>query len=111
MSASLVAKNNDVEVSQLPANSGTSPSSESHLDTAWKFLDSHRDVAGGASSPGEGRAAGVDINALRRKIDWHILPLMFLCYTMQFLDKVTLNVCAAILSSSCCCCSAARCFY
>ncbi|KAG7290106.1 hypothetical protein NEMBOFW57_000101 [Staphylotrichum longicolle] len=51
------------------------------LDTAWKYLDQHREDAG----------ALVDITALRRKIDWHIVPLMFLCYTLQFLDKVILN--------------------
>lgn len=30
--------------------------------------------------------------ALRRKIDFRIVPIMFLCYTMQFIDKVSLNV-------------------
>jgi hypothetical protein len=54
------------------------------VDTAWKFLDDHRGLADGDVS--------VDIDALRRKIDWHIVPLMFCCYTMQFLDKVILNV-------------------
>lgn len=52
------------------------------IDTAWKFLDKHRDTH-----------VEVDITALRRKIDWRIVPLMFCCYTMQFLDKVILNVC------------------
>ena len=33
-----------------------------------------------------------DSKALRRKIDWHIIPVMFCCYTMQFIDKVLLNV-------------------
>lgn len=33
----------------------------------------------------------VDIKALRRKVDWHIVPIIFLCYTMQFIDKVSLN--------------------
>ena len=32
------------------------------------------------------------LKALRRKIDWRIVPIMFLCYTMQFIDKVSLNV-------------------
>lgn len=32
------------------------------------------------------------LKALRRKIDWHIVPIMFCCYTMQFIDKVLLNV-------------------
>ena len=53
----------------------------SGIDTAWRFLDKHRDAH-----------VAVDITALRRKIDWHIVPLMFCCYTMQFLDKVILNV-------------------
>lgn len=51
------------------------------LDAAWEFLNHHREANG-----------VVDMAALRRKIDWHILPLMFCCYTMQFLDKVILNV-------------------
>lgn len=33
-----------------------------------------------------------ELKALRRKIDWHIVPIMFCCYTMQFIDKVLLNV-------------------
>ncbi|MCJ1469832.1 hypothetical protein MMC07_008474 [Pseudocyphellaria aurata] len=33
----------------------------------------------------------VDLKALRRKIDWKIVPLMFCCYTIQFVDKVLLN--------------------
>lgn len=36
--------------------------------------------------------ASVDLKKLRRKIDWYIVPIMFLCYTMQFIDKVSLNV-------------------
>ncbi|KAL2155729.1 hypothetical protein VTH82DRAFT_471 [Thermothelomyces myriococcoides] len=55
------------------------------LDSAWKYLDAHRDM--GALAPGE----SIDLKALRRKIDWRIVPLMFLCYTLQFLDKVILN--------------------
>lgn len=29
---------------------------------------------------------------LLRKIDWRIVPIMFACYTMQFIDKVLINV-------------------
>lgn len=54
-----------------------------NVDAAWKFLNDHRETVG---------VDAVNLNALRRKIDWHIVPLMFLCYTMQFLDKVILNV-------------------
>lgn len=66
------------------AASGHDDSSSGSVDAAWKFLNDHREAGGDTSS--------VDINALRRKIDWHIVPLMFGCYTMQFLDKVILNV-------------------
>ena len=34
-----------------------------------------------------------NMNALRRKVDWRIVPIMFLCYTVSFIDKVSLNVC------------------
>lgn len=54
-----------------------------NVDAAWQFLNEHRDAQG---------VDAVNLSALRRKIDWHIVPLMFLCYTMQFLDKVILNV-------------------
>lgn len=33
-----------------------------------------------------------DIPALRHKIDRHIVPIMFLCYLMNLIDKVALNV-------------------
>jgi hypothetical protein len=36
--------------------------------------------------------ANVDLAALRRKIDRRLLPYMFCCYVLQFLDKVMLNV-------------------
>lgn len=52
-------------------------------DLAYSFLsnvNNSRDVA------------SVDLSKLRRKIDWYIVPIMFLCYTMQFIDKVSLNV-------------------
>ena len=54
------------------------------VDQAWKFLDRHRDAAA--------EHAPVDMDALRRRIDYRVVPLMFCCYTMQFLDKVILNV-------------------
>lgn len=34
--------------------------------------------------------------AITRKIDWHIVPLMFLCYFLQFLDKVIINYSAVM---------------
>jgi MFS family permease len=67
----------------VDVNEATPHGASGELDSAWKYLDAHRDHAE-ASEP-------IDLTALRRKIDWHIVPLMFLCYTLQFLDKVILN--------------------
>ena len=67
----------------LPTSFSEAANGKTDVDAAWKFLNDHRGTAG---------VSAVDINALRRKIDWHIVPLMFCCYTMQFLDKVILNV-------------------
>jgi hypothetical protein len=53
-------------------------------DQAYYFLEGLSD-AGGAD-------VFQDLKALRRKIDRRIVPIMFCCYTMQFIDKVALNV-------------------
>lgn len=37
-------------------------------------------------------ASPVNEKLVLRKIDWRIIPIMFACYTMQFLDKVLINV-------------------
>lgn len=55
---------------------------EKDLDQAYVFLTEH--------SQGDD---SIDLKALRRKIDWRIVPVMFLCYVMQFVDKVMINVC------------------
>lgn len=47
-------------------------------------------------------ASASDLRALRRKVDWHIVPIMFCCYTMQFIDKVLLNVSRSLLVSAVC---------
>ncbi|KAL2017776.1 hypothetical protein VTK56DRAFT_1694 [Thermocarpiscus australiensis] len=57
------------------------------LDSAWKFLDSHRDA---------NLTEQIDMARLRLKIDFRIVPLMFLCYTLQFLDKVIFNYAAVM---------------
>ncbi|KAK0736461.1 major facilitator superfamily domain-containing protein [Apiosordaria backusii] len=57
-------------------------SSSGGVDLAWKFLDQHREADANDV---------VDLAAMRRRIDFRIVPLMFLCYTLQFLDKVILN--------------------
>ncbi|KAL8946603.1 MAG: hypothetical protein Q9222_007023 [Ikaeria aurantiellina] len=37
-----------------------------------------------------------ELRALRRKVDFRIVPIMFCCYTMQFIDKVLLNYAAVM---------------
>ncbi|KAL8685007.1 MAG: hypothetical protein Q9224_006020 [Gallowayella concinna] len=37
-----------------------------------------------------------ELRRLRRKVDWWIVPIMFACYTMQFIDKVSLNYAAVM---------------
>ncbi|KAK0386674.1 hypothetical protein NLU13_6509 [Sarocladium strictum] len=63
-------------------------SQHDHVDDAWQFLRENRVAAENQSA--------VDVEALRRRIDWHIVPLMFCCYTLQFLDKVILNYAAVM---------------
>ena len=58
-------------------------SSTGEVDAAWKYLNGQRDAAA---------VDAIDLAALRRRIDFRIVPLMFMCYTLQFLDKVILNV-------------------
>ena len=56
------------------------------LDQAFWYVE--KSSAGNDVYPSSAR----DLKALRRRIDWHIVPIMFCCYTMQFIDKVLLNV-------------------
>ncbi|KAL8708412.1 MAG: hypothetical protein Q9220_006702 [cf. Caloplaca sp. 1 TL-2023] len=41
-------------------------------------------------------ATPTELRALRRKVDFWIVPIMFCCYTMQFIDKVLLNYAAVM---------------
>ncbi|KAM0720371.1 hypothetical protein Q7P37_004507 [Cladosporium fusiforme] len=51
-------------------------------DAALEFLRSRADVR---------PMSEADEKALLRKIDWRIIPLMFGCYTLQYLDKTLIN--------------------
>lgn len=55
---------------------------ERDLDEAFKYLNEHTNAELGE----------INLAALRRKIDWRIVPIMFTCYTLQFVDKVVINV-------------------
>lgn len=48
------------------------------VDEALKFLNSDHGTA---------NFEEVDEKALLRKIDWMLMPLMFLCYFLQYSDK------------------------
>ncbi|KAJ5875862.1 uncharacterized protein N7529_001446 [Penicillium soppii] len=56
-------------------------------DDAVLYLEGHTDGADGPQ---------VDLRALRRKIDRRLMPYMFCCYILQFLDKVMLNYAAVM---------------
>ena len=56
---------------------------QGQVDDAVVYLKGH--ATGTADSQ-------VDLRALRRKIDRRLMPHMFCCYILQFLDKVMLNV-------------------
>jgi hypothetical protein len=64
------------------------PTDALDMDDAWNYLNRHVDTVLEISD--------VDISRLRRKIDWRIVPIMFGCYTVQFLDKVILNYAAVM---------------
>ena len=55
-----------------------------HPDQAYQYLE--------RVGAGHDGSAAAGLAALRRKVDWNIVPIMFCCYTMQFIDKVLLNV-------------------
>lgn len=55
-----------------------------NVDEAFVYLNRQEHQDGQADAPYTA--------SLRHRIDWRIVPIMFACYTMQFLDKVLLNV-------------------
>ena len=65
--------------------SGEESHTPSHhdLDQAYWYVHESRDAI---------EATPRELQTLRRKVDWRIVPIMFCCYTMQFIDKVLLNV-------------------
>ncbi|CAI7618711.1 hypothetical protein PCG10_002805 [Penicillium crustosum] len=57
------------------------------VDDAVVYLKGHEN---------EALDSQVDLSALRRKIDRRLMPYMFCCYVLQFLDKVMLNYAAVM---------------
>lgn len=58
-------------------------------DDALAFIQQQRALHGNLQSSDEDE---IDEKKLMRKVDWRIVPIMFACYTMQFVDKVNINV-------------------
>lgn len=60
----------------------TQATSSQAVDDAWNFLGKHGNV----------QYTDLDLVAIRHKVDRRILPFMFCCYFLQFIDKVMYNV-------------------
>ncbi|KAF3479891.1 allantoate permease [Arthroderma uncinatum] len=71
---------------EAPTSTGT----PRDLDQAYQFLQTY-----GETSDGE-EATAEDLKKIRWKVDLYIIPIMFVCYTMQFIDKVSLNYAAVM---------------
>ncbi|KAF7596975.1 hypothetical protein BBP40_011341 [Aspergillus hancockii] len=70
-----------------PVEDARPVSSLNTLDEAWEYLERH----------GETQTTGLsDLAKIRHKVDWHILPLLFCCYFLQFIDKVMYNYAAVM---------------
>ncbi|KAF3901969.1 Sialin [Orbilia brochopaga] len=59
-----------------------------NADNALAFIQQQRALHGHEES--------IDSQRLLRKIDFRIVPIMFACYTMQFIDKVNINYAAVM---------------
>jgi hypothetical protein len=87
-----VVNEKPVAGSETETTSAASPTfraeRDDDLDEAFKYLHDHTDA----------ESAGIDLAALRRRIDWRIVPIMFACYVLQFVDKVVINVSSSLQS-------------
>jgi hypothetical protein len=62
---------------------------DTRRDAALDFLGQYKNVASVELSKVAAFTRG-----LRRKIDWRLMPFLFVCYSLTFIDKVLLNVCS-----------------
>ena len=89
------------EKSQIVTEAKTEPSRTERSDRTAQDLDqAYWYVQDSSIRNDVYPASASDLKALRRKVDWHIVPIMFCCYTMQFIDKVLLNVSRSLLVST-----------
>lgn len=66
---------------------GDRSDNENRFDQALDFLKQHKNDA----AVGLSRQASFT-RALRRRVDFRVIPFLCCCYTLNFLDKVLLNV-------------------
>ena len=55
------------------------------IDDALVYIQAHRDDERPQENP-------TDIRHLKRKVDFYVITFLMLCYMLNFLDKVLLNV-------------------
>ncbi|KAA8645672.1 putative MFS transporter [Aspergillus tanneri] len=63
------------------------PVTPEKIDQAWDYLTNHDN---------NHNTDPIDLAATRRKIDLRIMPFMFCCYFLQFIDKVMYNYAAVM---------------
>ncbi|KAF2029663.1 allantoin permease [Setomelanomma holmii] len=80
---SSTAPNSDVEVGSVGVVEETSKDG----DEALRFLKNQHEV---------GQMTAEDEKRLVKKIDWMIMPLMWCCYCLQYLDKTLVNYAAVM---------------
>lgn len=62
-----------------------------------KFVDEmHAHTIQGGQSSTSQKVNNVSVDAVRRKVDWRIVPLFGLVYAFNFLDKVSYNYSAVM---------------
>ncbi|KAI4116275.1 MAG: hypothetical protein LQ338_007742 [Usnochroma carphineum] len=75
------------DTSSSPAHGIGEKANHNDLDQAYWYVHESNNAV---------EATPRELSALRRKVDWRIVPIMFCCYTMQFIDKVLLNYAAVM---------------
>ncbi|PVH89934.1 MFS general substrate transporter [Cadophora sp. DSE1049] len=84
----MASTNEKTPISDAAPASMSSVTTTTHLDNAYNFI---QNTNAASLEPGD-----VDIRAIRRKVDFHLIPIMLLVYAMQFLDKVNINYAAVM---------------
>lgn len=78
-------KNMEPEAQARDSGSPHESKVDKDVDEAYKFLVSHAEST-----------SDLDLKRITRKVDWRIVPIMFLIYLFNFLDKVSLNYAAVM---------------